>query len=148
MTRWRNASALSCGVLFALGLGLSGMTDARKVIGFLRVFGAWDPSLIFVMISAIAVHLGFAQYARRGGKPLLAPRFVLPEATALDPRLLAGATLFGVGWGLSGLCPGPALVSLVTGSREVLLFCMALALGMVLVEAVDRARKALTTIEP
>ncbi|XXR71520.1 DUF6691 family protein [Sorangium sp. So ce388] len=139
----QNALALLAGALFAVGLGVSGMTQPSRVIGFLDVAGDWDPSLAFVMAGAISVH--FLAYralrrqqgaAARGGParaprfPLLADRVVVPTRTDLDARLFAGAALFGVGWGLAGYCPGPALVSLATGSHAVLAFVAAMAAGM------------------
>ncbi|XYI00959.1 DUF6691 family protein [Sorangium sp. So ce1128] len=141
----QNALALLAGALFGVGLGVSGMTQPSRVIGFLDVAGDWDPSLAFVMGGAISVH--FLAYralrwqqgaAARGGParaprfPLLADRLAVPTRTDLDARLFAGAALFGVGWGLAGYCPGPALVSLATGSRAVLAFVAAMAAGMVI----------------
>jgi uncharacterized membrane protein YedE/YeeE len=106
--------AFVAGVVFAVGLGLSGMTQPAKVVGFLDVFGDWDPSLAFVMGGAIAVHVAFARRALKGGAPLFAPGYFLPTAAGIDRRLLGGAALFGIGWGIAGFCPGPAVVSLVT----------------------------------
>ncbi|HTN82666.1 MAG TPA: DUF6691 family protein [Sorangium sp.] len=139
----QNALALLAGALFAVGLGVSGMTQPSRVIGFLDVAGDWDPSLAFVMAGAISVHflayraLRRQQGAAEGGGPARAPRFpllaarvVVPTRTDLDARLFAGAALFGVGWGLAGYCPGPALVSLATGSHAVLAFVAAMAAGM------------------
>ncbi|WP_437535128.1 DUF6691 family protein [Sorangium sp. So ce726] len=143
----QGAAAFLAGLLFAVGLGVSGMTQPSRVIGFLDVAGDWDPSLAFVMAGAISVH--FLAYRvlrrrRRGGGadaaglvraprfPLLADRAAVPTRTDIDARLIAGAGLFGVGWGLAGYCPGPALVSLVTGSSAVLAFVAAMAAGMVI----------------
>lgn len=126
--------AFAAGVLFALGLGVSGMTDTRNVLAFLDVTGAWDPSLALVMGGAIGVHLYFAQRARRGGAPLLAERYsMLPSAPApVDRRLLAGAAIFGLGWGASGFCPGPAVVSLASLSPATVAFVGAMAAAMFL----------------
>ncbi|WP_437817582.1 DUF6691 family protein [Sorangium sp. So ce1078] len=133
------ALALLAGALFAVGLGVSGMTQPKKVTGFLDVAGDWDPSLAFVMVGAISVHfLAYrvvrwqqrAPAARAPRFPLLADRMSLPTRTGVDARLLGGAALFGVGWGLAGYCPGPALVSLSTGSGVVLAFVLAMAAGM------------------
>lgn len=142
------ALALFAGALFAVGLGVSGMTLPSKVIGFLDVAGDWDPSLAFVMAGAISVHVlayrllrwqeGRERAASRAGAaraprfPLLADRMAVPARTDLDARLFAGAALFGVGWGLAGYCPGPALASLATGSRAVLAFVAAMIAGMVI----------------
>ncbi len=126
------------GLVFALGLGISGMTQPAKVIGFLDLFGRWDPSLAFVMGGAIAAHFVFARRAARGGAPRLAPRFELPLQTDIDARLVVGAALFGVGWGLSGLCPGPAVVSSVAGAPGTLVFVAAMLASIFLYRATLR----------
>ncbi len=105
------------------------MTQPAKVIGFLDVTGAWDPSLAFVMLGAIAVHFPFAQRASSGA-PRFAPAYAVPVAAAIDRRLLFGAALFGVGWGIAGFCPGPAVVSLVTGTPTALAFVIAMLAAM------------------
>ena len=125
-------TALACGVLFGAGLALSGMTNPAKVLAFLDVAGAWDPTLAFVMGGALAVNAAAYAATRRRAKPLFAAAFALPTRSDLDARLLGGAALFGVGWGLVGLCPGPALASLARGEREVFVFAAAMMLGMVL----------------
>ena len=131
--------ALLAGALFAVGLVLSGMTQPAKIIGFLNVaglvdparFGSWDPSLAFVMGGALLVTLvAFAVTPRPGRKPWLAESFQLPTRKDIDARLLAGAALFGIGWGLAGYCPGPALASVLTGGLDALVFVAALAVGM------------------
>lgn len=123
--------AFVSGALFALGLCLSGMTQPAKVASFLDLAGDWDPSLAFVMVGAIAVHVWFAHGVRRpGSRPLLAKHYRLPRESRVDGRLFAGAALFGSGWGAAGLCPGPAIVSLVTLSAPVLLFVATMLLGM------------------
>jgi uncharacterized protein len=121
--------AFVSGALFAVGLAVSGMTDPRKVIGFLDVTGAWDPSLALVMVGAIAAHTPVARWALRARAPLLGSHFVLPGATQIDPSLVAGAALFGLGWGASGLCPGPALVDLAAPSASVVVFVASMAAG-------------------
>ena len=118
------------GVLFALGLGLSGMTLPRKVIGFLDLFGAWDPALALVMVGAIGVYATGLRLGVGRGRPLLAETFRLPERTDIDARLLGGAGLFGVGWGLAGFCPGPALVTTAAGVRPSLIFVASMLVGM------------------
>jgi uncharacterized membrane protein YedE/YeeE len=120
-----------CGFIFGLGLLISGMTQPTKVLGFLDLFGAWDPSLAVVMASALAVSgVGFAVVKQRA--PLLAPQNQWPTRTDIDRPLLAGSALFGIGWGLVGLCPGPALENLATLSPRVIVFVSAMAAGMVL----------------
>ncbi len=100
------------GFVFALGLGISGMTDADKVLGFLNLAGDWDPALAFVMVGAIGVHLILYRLIVRRPSPLFGDRFHLPTRRDISPRLLTGAAIFGVGWGMGGFCPGPGLVSL------------------------------------
>lgn len=143
--------ALISGALFGVGLAVSGMTKPAKVIGFLDVFGAWDASLVFVMMGAIAVNLLAYRLVRRRAKPVLAPAFALPTRRDIDLRLLSGAALFGVGWGVGGYCPGPALTSLPVATSSVVTFVVAMALGMLLasqlearvaVRAPDRARRS------
>lgn len=132
-------SALASGLLFGLGLGVSGMTLPSKVTGFLDVTGDWDASLAFVMMGALAVHFVLFRLVRRRPSPLFDTRFHIPTRTDLDGRLVAGAALFGVGWGLGGYCPGPGLVSAATGSVPALTFVGAMALGM-LVQHATQAR--------
>ncbi len=110
------------GLLFATGLGISGMSSPYKVRAFLDVGGQWDPSLALVMVGAIGVFALFYVIARRRERPLLAERFHLPEQRSIDVRLLAGSALFGLGWGLSGYCPGPAIMAMSSGRLPVLLF--------------------------
>lgn len=122
-------AALACGLLFALGLGLAGMTRPDKVLGFLLLV---DPDLAFVMAGAVLVTaLGFPLVLRRR-RPALAANFDLPTRTRIDRRLVLGAALFGVGWGLTGLCPGPALTDLVTLDPDLLLFVAAMLGGLAL----------------
>lgn len=132
-------TALGAGALFALGLGISGMTQPAKVLGFLDVTGRWDPTLAFVMIGALAVHAVLYRVIRRRRAPLFDSRFDVPTRRDVDLRLVAGAALFGVGWGLSGQCPGPALTNLATGAPTALVFVVAMAVGMVLHRRVDAA---------
>ncbi|WBV45015.1 DUF6691 family protein [Pseudoroseomonas cervicalis] len=122
-----------CGLLLGLGLMLSGMLDPARVLAFLDLAGgAWDPSLAFTMLGAVLVTALGYRLAWRRGRPLLADRFRLPTAQAIDARLVTGALVFGAGWGLAGLCPGPALASLGLGAPGVLLFLPGMALGMAL----------------
>jgi uncharacterized protein len=123
-------AAFASGLLFGLGLIISQMVNPAKVLGFLDIFGNWDPSLAFVMGGAVAVSALGTLIAKRRGVPVLAPRLEIPTRRDLDPRLLGGAALFGIGWGLAGLCPGPALVSLTFGPWQVFAFVAAMIAGM------------------
>lgn len=128
----RILAAFAAGLLFGLGLVVSQMVNPAKVLAFLDVFGDWDPSLAFVMAGAVAASsLGYA-LARRRGVPVLAPKLQIPTRRDLDSRLVTGAALFGIGWGLVGLCPGPALTGLALGRWEVYLFVAAMLAGMAL----------------
>lgn len=137
--------AFAFGLLFAVGLGLSGMTQPAKVTGFLDIAGNWDPTLAFVMGGAVLVGFVAFPLILRRPHPLLADRFALPTRTAIDAPLLVGAVLFGVGWGLAGYCPGPAVVSLVTLSPAVIVFVVAMGIGFMIG---DRARQLLARAEP
>lgn len=127
-------AALVSGLLFGAGLVLAGMTSPSKVTAFLDLFGRWDPSLAFVMIGAIGVHALLLRPILRLRNPLFSSSFHLPQKTSIDSRLLAGAALFGVGWGLGGVCPGPGLVDAASGSGYALVFVAAMTAGM-LIEA-------------
>lgn len=122
--------ALAAGMIFGLGLSISQMIDPAKVIGFLDLAGHWDPSLAFVMAAAIPVAAAGFALARRRAAPLCAANFAGPAKTRLEGRLIAGAVLFGIGWGLVGFCPGPALASLTVGGAAPLVFAAAMILGM------------------
>ncbi|MFW8594315.1 DUF6691 family protein [Cribrihabitans neustonicus] len=123
--------ALLSGLVFGLGLILSGMANPAKVLNFLDLFGTWDPSLAFVMGGAIAITApGFALLTRNLQKPLFDSQFRIPTRTDLDPKLLTGAALFGVGWGLGGFCPGPALTALPIGATGTLIFVPFMLAGM------------------
>lgn len=124
--------ALLSGLLFGIGLVVSQMVDPRKVIGFLDVSGNWDPSLAFVMIGAILVSAPAFALARRMDRPLAAVRFEIPNRRDVDARLLGGAVLFGIGWGLVGLCPGPALVAIGLNAVPVLVFVAAMIAGILM----------------
>ena len=122
--------SVALGMLFALGLGISGMTQPGKVVAFLDVMGAWDPSLACVMIGAIATTLPAYRLIKRRSAPLASAGFHWPKQTDIDRPLLVGAALFGLGWGIAGFCPGPAIASVVTGATPVLVFVAAMAAGM------------------
>jgi uncharacterized membrane protein YedE/YeeE len=121
-----------CGFVFGWGLLISGMMQPTKVLAFLDILGDWDPSLMVVMVTALAVSSGGFAYAKRRGRPLMAEQCLWPDKTTIDAPLLAGAAVFGLGWGLAGLCPGPALENLATLSPRVVVFVAAMGLGMVL----------------
>ncbi|MBM3520302.1 MAG: YeeE/YedE family protein [Alphaproteobacteria bacterium] len=123
------------GLLFGAGLTISGMVNPMKILNFLDFAVAWDPSLIFVMAGGLAVT--FAGYRLLGhrSQPLFAPAFDTPTKTGIDLRLVGGAAIFGLGWGLTGFCPGPAIASLVFGRLETAIFVVAMAAGMVAVRA-------------
>jgi hypothetical protein len=127
----RLVASFAAGVVFAAGLAVAGMTRPGKVLAFLDFFGRWDPSLAFVMVGAIGVaSLAFRLSARRAS-PVLGDRFVVPDARAeIDGRVVVGASIFGVGWGLSGLCPGPAVASLASGQVGAIVFVGAMLVGM------------------
>ena len=139
MTRMRNAAAFGTGALFAVGLAISGMTKPSKVVGFLDIAGAWDASLAFVMVGAIAVHFVAYRIISRRSSPLFDAKFHLPTRKDIDTRLVLGAALFGVGWGLGGFCPGPGLVAAGAGSPNALVFVAGMTIGMLIENAVARA---------
>jgi uncharacterized membrane protein YedE/YeeE len=125
-------ASLLCGLIFGAGLLISGMVQPTKVLGFLDIFGAWDPSLIVVMVAALAVALPGFMLANGRSRPLLTAQSFWPTKRDIDSPLLVGAALFGIGWGLVGLCPGPALESLTTLSPGIIAFVAAMAGGMTL----------------
>jgi uncharacterized membrane protein YedE/YeeE len=123
--------AFAAGLLFAVGLGIAGMTSPAKVLAFLDMFGgSWDPSLMFVMGGAILVYAPVYRLLKDRDAPKFAERFHWPTSNDIDVKLVLGAALFGIGWGLSGLCPGPALVAVVTGAVPLLVFVAAMLAGM------------------
>ena len=130
--------ALLAGLVFGLGLIMSGMTDPSKVIGFLDLAGQWDPSLAFVMGGAILVGVVAFRLAATRSQAILGESMQLPTARQIDRRLILGGLAFGAGWGLAGYCPGPALASLVTGGSKPLIFTIAMLAGMVIFEIHDR----------
>lgn len=129
------------GLLFGLGLIFAGMTDPSKVIGFLDMAGAWDPSLAFVMGGAILVGLGAFALAKKRSTSLLGGAMQLPTSRHIDKRLVIGSVLFGAGWGLAGFCPGPAIVSLGTGNPKALVFVLAMLAGMALFELAEKRQR-------
>jgi len=131
-------SAAAIGVLFGLGVGVGGMADPAKVVGFLDVTGNWDPSLALVMAGALAVHVPLRRLILRRARPVLAASFPPIPSPRIDRRLLVGSALFGIGWGLAGYCPGPAVVSLSTGAPLALAFVASMVAGMGLFRVWER----------
>ena len=131
---------LLCGLIFGAGLLISGMVQPTKVLGFLDIFGAWDPSLAVVMAAALAVSVPGFMLADRRSRPWLAGQYLWPSKSGIDLPLVVGAALFGIGWGLVGLCPGPALESLATLSPGIVVFVLAMAAGMILHEFWSKSR--------
>ncbi|QQD26263.1 DUF6691 family protein [Pseudomonas simiae] len=134
-------TAFIAGLLFGLGLLLAGMANPTKVLAFLDIAGAWDPSLALVMISAIAVAIGPLTWARRHSRSLLGAPMQLPAKRGLDRRLVGGSLLFGIGWGIAGVCPGPAVAILLTGQWQVILFTVAMLGGMLLFTVLENRRR-------
>lgn len=134
--------AFLTGLMFGLGLILSGMTDPSKVIGFLDLAGHWDPSLVFVMAGAVLVGVIAYQFAKGRKTSFLGDVMRLPTADQIDRRLVLGGLAFGVGWGLAGYCPGPALVSVVQGGMKPLIFVIAMLVGMGVFEIQGRMAQA------
>lgn len=130
--------AFISGMLFGAGVTISGMVNPMKVLNFLDISGTWDATLIFVMGAGLLVTLIGYQVIFRRNAPMFAPSFRLPTSEDIDVRLLGGAALFGVGWGLSGFCPGPAVASLVFGRMESVTFVIAMAAGMLLTKQIQK----------
>lgn len=131
-------AALLVGFIFALGLGISGMTQPQKVVGFLDIFGAWDPSLIFVMAGAIAVHFVTYKLIRKRSSPLLSAQWHVPTKKEITPALIMGSLLFGLGWGLAGFCPGPAMTSLASFELKPFVFVLSMLVGMYIFRLLDK----------
>lgn len=129
-TRQQAWVSFATGLLFAIGLGVGGMTQPAKVVGFLDFFGRWDPSLMFVMGGALSVHAIVWRLVGHKPTPKLSTQWFVPTRRDLDRKLLGGAAIFGVGWGLGGLCPGPGVVAAAAGRETGLLFVAAMLVGM------------------
>ncbi len=138
-------AAFFCGLLFGIGLMISGMAQPAKVLNFLDLFGTWDASLAFVMAAALFVSGAGYTLARRRAQPMLAPKSLWPSKTDIDAPLVTGSVLFGLGWGLAGLCPGPALVNLASLSPQVIVFVAAMAGGMIAHDQWNARRAAAAT---
>jgi len=132
--------AALAGIVFGLGLLLAGMANPAKVLAFLDLGGLWDPSLALVMVGAIAVGVVAFRFAKKRHLSLLGLTMQLPTATQIDKRLTLGGLAFGIGWGLSGICPAPAFVLLGTGSQQGLIFVIAMLCGMAIFEIIDHKR--------
>ncbi|MDC0602382.1 YeeE/YedE family protein [Aliiglaciecola sp.] len=131
-------SALLCGLLIGLGLVTSGMADPAKVLGFLDLLGQWDPTLAFVMGGGLCVYLPlYHLIVKPRQAPVLALSFQLPSKTKTEKRLIMGAATFGIGWGMSGICPGPAMTNLSGGQTGIFLFVIAMLVGMILTNKVS-----------
>ncbi|HTS21188.1 MAG TPA: DUF6691 family protein [Casimicrobiaceae bacterium] len=134
------ASAFAAGLIFGLGLVISGMANPAKVLGFLDLYGRWDPTLLLVMVGAIAVGaIAFAVASRRSST-LLGTAMALPATRPIDRRLVLGSLAFGIGWGLAGFCPGPALVALGAGKLKALVFVATMVAGMLIFERLEQSR--------
>lgn len=142
MERKTLAIAGLAGALFAAGLVLGGMTQPGRVIGFLDVTGDWDPTLMFVLGGAVGVHLVLLRWLRRRrARPWFASTFRAPDRSHIDPPLVIGSALFGIGWGLGGYCPGPGLTAVMTGHPSVVVFVVSMVIGMLLHGVVDAAAR-------
>lgn len=135
-------TAFFSGLIFGLGLLLAGMTNPAKVLAFLDLAGAWDPSLALVMAGAIAVAVIPLQWVRKNRLSLLGARMQLPVKREMDARLIGGSLVFGVGWGIAGICPGPAVAILLTGHWKILIFILAMLAGMYVFSALESRRTA------
>jgi len=131
-------AAFIAGLIFGVGLIISGMTNPSKIIGFLDITGVWDPSLLLVMVGAIS--LSYFAFRKAGvlAKPLLGDEMQLPKSREVNRRLVTGSLIFGAGWGLAGYCPGPALASIATGAQEPIIFVTAMIAGMAIYELAER----------
>jgi len=136
----RKLMAFLAGLIFGIGLLTAGMANPAKVLAFLDLAGAWDPSLALVMVAAIGVAFLPFSWARAQRSSLLGAPMQLPAKRELDRRLIGGSLLFGIGWGIAGICPGPAVAILLTGRWQVLLFVAAMLVGMVVFAALERRR--------
>lgn len=135
-------TSFALGLVFGLGLILSGMTNPAKVIGFLDVFGEWDPSLVLVMMSAVMVNATSLYFTKGRKQSLLGQPVNLPKSTGIDHKLILGSLIFGVGWGLAGYCPGPSLVAMLHGGYQPIVFVISMLVGMAFFEFLNKMTKA------
>jgi uncharacterized protein len=136
-----NFSALIVGFLFAIGLGISGMTQPSKVVGFLDLFGNWDPTLIFVMLGAVCIHILTYPLIRKKKTPLFSKYWHVPNRKDITPALIFGSLIFGFGWGLGGYCPGPGITSLASLQTRPFIFVISMIMGMGLFRLIDKKMK-------
>ncbi|HKI98602.1 MAG TPA: DUF6691 family protein [bacterium] len=128
----RNAFAFACGLVFAIGLGVGGMTQPAKIVGFLDVSGHWDPTLVFVLAGAVGSYMLAYRWIRRKRHPVFAMRFQIPRTSVIDTRLVLGSAIFGVGWGIGGFCPGPAITSFASGQMAPVVVALSMLAGVAL----------------
>lgn len=138
-------AGLIAGIIFGIGLSISGMVNPSKVIGFLDFFGRWDPSLAFVMGGAVTVYAIGYRLVIKSSKPVCAEKFHVPTRSDLDARLISGAILFGGGWGLAGYCPGPAITGLAFGFSQTFIFFVAMGVGMIIFKLTMGSKPAAPT---
>ena len=136
-----NLAAGVAGLIFGIGLVIAGMTQPHKVVGFLDIFGNWDPALMFVMGGAVTLHLVTYRLVRKRPTPIVVSKWQVPTKTELTKALMIGAVLFGAGWGLAGFCPGPAITSLASFDVSVVIFVVSMLTGMVIFKFVDQKIK-------
>lgn len=134
----QNGLALIAGIIFGVGLGLSQMIDRQRVLGFLDLAGNWDPTLLFVLGGAVAVTVISFRFVLNRNTPLLGSQFYLPTRQDIDGRLIAGAALFGIGWGIAGYCPGPGIAALAIGDRNPVFFLLSMVVGMIVFNRYDQ----------
>jgi uncharacterized protein len=134
--------SLICGIIFGIGLTVSQMIDPAKVLGFLNIFGDWDPSLAFVMIGALIISSPFFHLFKNNKKPIFADSFSYSNNKELNKKLIIGSSLFGAGWGLAGLCPGPAIASLALFNTSSIIFVITMFVGFYLVKLSDLTTQA------
>ncbi|MFA6239099.1 MAG: DUF6691 family protein [Bacteriovorax sp.] len=134
----KNAVSFIVGLIFAIGLGISGMTQVHVVRGFLDIFGSWNPALMGVMIGAIGVHSLFYYNIKKKSSPLLDTKFHLPTRKDIDKKLLIGSAVFGIGWGWAGICPGPGIVAATSGNMNILIFVASMLTGMGIYKLIEK----------
>ena len=137
----KNIISFTVGLIFALGLGISGMTQVHVVRGFLDVFGDWNPALVGVMAGAILIHSFLFYFIKKRKSPLLDSKFYIPTRKDLDVRLLAGSAIFGLGWGWAGICPGPGIVAMTSGNSNIVIFVISMIVGMILFKTIEHKFK-------
>ncbi|OUS32898.1 YeeE/YedE family protein [Thalassotalea sp. 42_200_T64] len=134
-----NFIALICGLVFGFGLTIAQMVNPNKVLNFLDLFGSWDASLAFVMGGGVITYIiGYQLFIKKMKKPLLTENFNIPTNTVIDQKLIIGSTIFGIGWGIAGICPGPAIANITTGNEKILVFILLMVVGMLLAQKVKK----------